>query len=169
MSPLGHKNVRRLDVAVNDAFRVRCVECVGDLNCERHYGFRIHRLSRNPVLQGHSVQKLHGDKGLSVLIVNLVDGAYIGMVQRRGSFGFPLKAAQGLRIIGHVIGQELEGDKTSELNILSLVHHAHSAAAELLNNAIVRDVLADHWRESYVWDTGKSMKAVELPVFEDGC
>jgi hypothetical protein len=23
--------------------------------------------------------------------------------------------------------------------------------------------------ESYVWDIGKSMKAAELPVFEDGC
>ena len=115
VSALGHKDVRRLDVAVDDAFCVGCVECIGDLNCERHHGFRIHRLSRNPVLQGQSVQKLHGDEGLSVLIVNLVDGADVGMVQCRGSFGFPLKAAEGLRIFGHVIGQELEGNKTSEL------------------------------------------------------
>jgi hypothetical protein len=40
-------------------------------------------------------------------------------------------------------------------------------AAELFDDAIVRDVLADHgWRESYVCETGKSMKAPELPVFD---
>jgi hypothetical protein len=33
----------------------------------------------------------------------------------------------------------------------------------------VRDGLADHWRESYVCKTGKSMKAVELAVVQKGC
>jgi hypothetical protein len=33
----------------------------------------------------------------------------------------------------------------------------------------VRDGLADHWRESYVCETGKSMKAVELAVSQKGC
>ena len=36
--------------------------------------------------------------------------------------------------------------------------------------AIVRDSLADHWRESYVCRTGKSMKALELAVAcKNGC
>jgi hypothetical protein len=34
-----------------------------------------------------------------------------------------------------------------------------NATAELLDDAVVRDGLADHWRESYVRETGKSMKA----------
>jgi hypothetical protein len=33
----------------------------------------------------------------------------------------------------------------------------------------VRDGLADHWRESYVCETGKSMKAVELAESQKGC
>ena len=49
-----------------------------------------------------------------------------------------------------------------QLYVFGLVHHAHAAAAELLDNAIVRDGLANHSRESYVCETGKSMKAVEL-------
>ena len=46
--------------------------------------------------------------------------------------------------------------------VLSLVDDTHPAAAQLLNDAVVRDGLADHWRESYVGEAGKSMKAVEL-------
>jgi hypothetical protein len=55
-------------------------------------------------------------------------------------------AVLGLLVFGHVIGQELEGNKTPELHILGLVDHPHPAAAQLLDDAVVRDVLADHSR-----------------------
>ena len=40
----------------------------------------------------------------------------------------------------------------------------HAAAAELLDDAVVRDGLADHWRESYAGEAGKSIKAMGLLV-----
>ena len=67
------------------------------------------------------------------------------MVQRRGSLGFTLKAGECLRVFGYVVGQELECHKAAEFDILSLVHHAHTSAAQLLDDAVVRDGLADHW------------------------
>jgi len=33
----------------------------------------------------------------------------------------------------------------------------HPETAELLNDAAMRNGLSDHWRESYVWEAGKSM------------
>ena len=60
---------------------------------------------------------------------------------------------------GDVIRQKLQSDKASEFNVLGLVHHTHPTTAELLDNAIVRDGLADHWRESYVGEMGKSTTA----------
>jgi hypothetical protein len=55
-----------------------------------------------------------------------------------------------VRIFGYVVGQELQGDETPELNILCFVNHTHPTTAELLNDAVVRDGLADHlspfWR-----------------------
>jgi len=54
--------------------------------------------------------------------------------------------------------------------------HGAMESAELnrlilnLDDAVVRDGLADHWRESYVCEAGKSMKAVELAVArKDSC
>jgi hypothetical protein len=42
------------------------------------------------------------------------------------------------------------------------------ATAELLDNAVVRDGSPDHWRESYVCETGKSMKAGEIAASQKG-
>jgi len=48
-----------------------------------------------------------------------------------------------LRVFGYVVGQELEDYKPAEFDILSLVHHAHSAAADFLDDAVMRDGLTD--------------------------
>jgi hypothetical protein len=50
-----------------------------------------------------------------------------------------------------------------------IVEHTHAAAAKFFDNAVVRDGLVAHWRESYVCETGKSMKAMELAVCQKDC
>jgi hypothetical protein len=59
------------------------------------------------------------------------------------SFGLALKAAEGLRVFGYVIREELESNKAAKLHILSFVDNTHAAATEPLDNAVVRDDLAD--------------------------
>jgi hypothetical protein len=68
------------------------------------------------------------------------------MIQCGGSFGFALKTGECLLVLGYVVGQELEGDKAAEFNILSFLDHSYTAAAQLLNDAVMRDGLADHER-----------------------
>src|SRR5690349_15516905 len=84
------------------------------------------------------------------------------MVQSGSSLGFALEAAESLSVSCNIVGQELEGNKPTEFHILGLVHDTHAATANLLDDAVVRDVLADHWRECYVSGTGKSTRALEL-------
>src|ERR1039458_8957744 len=45
---------------------------------------------------------------------------------------------------GDVIGQKLQSDKAVEGAVFGLVYDAHTAATELLYDAVVRDSLADH-------------------------
>jgi hypothetical protein len=147
---------------VNDAFGVGCVERIRNLDGERQDPIGVEWPTTNAMLQRHPVQKLHGDEYCAVLLVNFVDRADIWVIQGGGGLGFALKAAKGLGVFGYVVRQELEGYKATEFDIFSFVDHAHSAAAQLLDNAEVRDGLADHWRESYGCGTGKSMKAMRL-------
>jgi hypothetical protein len=81
------------------------------------------------------------------------------MIQGGGSLGLTLEAnictiyeiddqhgyaAQSLSVFGDLVGQELERDKAPKLHIFSLVHYSHTAAAQLLDHAVVRDGLAEH-------------------------
>ena len=96
------------------------------------------------VLQRQPVQKLHGDEGLAVLLADVVNGADVGMIQRGGGLRFALETLEGLRVTGDFVGQELEGDETVQPGVFGLVDHAHAAAAELFDDAVVRYGLADH-------------------------
>ena len=84
------------------------------------------------MLQRHAIQKLHGDERCAVLVVNFVDRADVGVIQRGGGLGFTLKTAEGLRVFGYVFGQELQSDKAAELHVLGLVHHTHAPASDPL-------------------------------------
>src|SRR6185436_18727395 len=96
-----------------------------------------------PILQRRALQILHGDERAAVLLADVVDRADVGMVERRGGPGFTLKAAQGLGITRQIAGDELERHRTVQARIFGFVHHAHPAAAELLEDAVVRERLTD--------------------------
>jgi len=53
-------------------------------------------------------------------------------------------------------------DKTPKLDILSLIDHTHPSAAELLDDAVVRDGLADHWAEILGREAGQVNEGWEL-------
>jgi hypothetical protein len=115
------------------------------------------RSASDPMFQRQPVQKLHCDERFAVLIVYFVDRADVGMIERRSSPGFALKAAQGLRIFGQLIRQEFEGNKSTEFHVLGLVDNTHAATAQLLDDAVVRDGLLDHLHECYDVRMGISM------------
>jgi len=111
------------------------------------------------MFQGDAIEILHGDERLVIVFSDVVNGADVGMVESGGRTSFSPETFQCLRVLGHVIGKELKRNETTQLGVLGFVNYAHTAAAELFDDAIARDGLADHWRESYVGETGKSMNA----------
>jgi hypothetical protein len=48
-----------------------------------------------------------------------------------------------------------------QLYVLGFVHHTHPAAAQFLDDPVVRDVLPDHVHTCYGGRVGKSMQGVE--------
>src|SRR5437870_4658374 len=99
------------------------------------------------MLQGHAIQKFHGDESVSTFFPDVVDGADVGMVQGGGSLCFAPETTQGLRIAGNLIGQELKGYEAMQPGVLGLVDDAHSAAADLLDNTVMRNRSLDHYQK----------------------
>ena len=67
-----------------------------------------------------------------------MDGADVGMIQRRSGLRFALKTSQCLLVLGHRIGQEFQRDEPVQPGVLGLIDHTHPAAAEFFDDAVMR-------------------------------
>ena len=76
---LRDEDIRRFDVAVNDAFGVSRIERVGDLYAEIKDGSSAIGWP-DAMLQRFAFEILHGDKSLAVFLANLMDGADVRVV-----------------------------------------------------------------------------------------
>src|SRR5580704_7629957 len=131
---------------MDDAFRVRRVEGVGNFDAQVEQQLHLERTSGDAVLQRHAIEKFHGDERMSVTLADFVDGADVGMVQRGGGAGFAAEAFERQSIADEVIGQELQSNEAAEFSVFCFVNDTHASAAELFNDAVVRNYLADQRR-----------------------
>ena len=76
---------------------------------------------------------------------DVVDGADVGMVQSGSGARFAPEALEGLRIAGDIVGQKFQSDEAAQARVFGFVDDAHAAAAELFDDAVVRDGVADHF------------------------
>ncbi len=95
------------------------------------------------MLERLAIQKLHGDEVLPLVLINLINRADVGMIERGGGSGLALEALERLRVFSQLFRQELEGNGPAEFQILGLVDDAHAPAPELFQNPEVRNGLAD--------------------------
>jgi hypothetical protein len=86
---------------------------------------------------------------LLFVLSNLVDDTDVGVVQGGSGARFPAEAFDRFRVMCYVLGQKLQRDKATKLRVLRLIDHAHAPAPELLDDAVVRDGLADHGIEPW--------------------
>ncbi|MGA3210718.1 MAG: hypothetical protein ABSD20_05375, partial [Terriglobales bacterium] len=77
------------------------------------------------------------------MLVDFVNRADVGMVERRGCTGLALESFQRQRVLESAFGQELEGDLAFQVDILGLIDDTH-AAAQLLQNPVVGNQSTDH-------------------------
>src|ERR1700732_645069 len=100
VSALGHKNGRRLDVGMDDAFTVRRIERASKLNTQRQDRFQLHGTAGNPVLERRPVKKFHDQKSPSFSLANVENGADVGMVESGSGLRSAAKTLERLPILG---------------------------------------------------------------------
>src|ERR1700739_342540 len=98
---------------MNDSFGVRGVERVGKLNCNVEQALRWQRAGKQLLVEVLSLEQFHGNERLlftvrALPLFHRVDGANIGMVQRRGRAGFEQKTFERVLLARDLRRQELE-------------------------------------------------------------
>ena len=78
----GGEIVRRLQIAVHDAFGVGHVERVGNLDADIENFVERQRMAIDAIVEALPLQQFDGDEALAFALLNRVDGAYVGMVER---------------------------------------------------------------------------------------
>ena len=115
---------------MDDAARVQ-----GRKRCEyserdRHRFGRAERSATQPLGQDFTLEQLHRDVQLPVLLADLVDLADVRMVDARRGAGLAPEALTRLGIVGER-GQRLQRDRTFKPAVARGVDDAHAALAKL--------------------------------------
>src|SRR5690242_12799444 len=92
VSTPGDEDVGRFNIAVNYAFGVSGFKSLRHFNRNFKQALEVHRPARDHILEGRSIKILHGDEGLALMLADLIDGANVGMLQRRGRTSLTAKS-----------------------------------------------------------------------------
>ena len=140
-----HHDVLRLDVAVDDAARMRVRERLHDLRDE------VQRLTPvelaalfHILLERDAVDELHDDV-LRRGARHVIDRNDVRVGKHRDGLGFIVEAAAEIRVAREIAFQYLDRHKAVEPVALGLIDHCHAAAADQLKQLIaVVQHSADH-------------------------
>jgi hypothetical protein len=89
-----------------------------------------------------AADQLHGNEGVAVGFVDVVDDGDVGVLDRRRGLGFLDEAPAAFRIVDQFLGQDLEGDVAIETGVSGAIDQTHAAAADLLGDVILGEPAA---------------------------
>ena len=111
---------------------------------------KIQSLAMDSLLQALAFELFHDDEGVPVVVLDVVDGADVGMVELRCGARLPHKPLQRALILGQMFGDEFQRDMAAQADVLRLVNNSHSAAAQLRQHAVMGHRLPDNFH-GRVW------------------
>ena len=144
MTATGYKDIGGLDISMHDALGMRRIQRVRDIDCEAQQEIEFEGTAADAMLQGLAFKVLHNDEGSPILLSDIVDGTDVRMVETGSSLSFATKTRKKVLVGSDVLRKKLQGDAATERCILGLENDTHAAAAQPLQNAVVRDGLSDH-------------------------
>jgi hypothetical protein len=122
---------------VYDAGRVRLSERIRNLGGVRQRILERKTLPADQLSQSPARHELHGNKLLTLGLIDVVNRNDVRVIQGRGGLRFLYEPPAALRIRDFVRGQDFQGDKPVEVQVLCFVDDAHASGAELPENAVV--------------------------------
>ncbi len=128
---------------MNDAFVMCAAKSGGDLRAIAQDGFRRDADVSAEGAKSFAFDQLHDDVKFAVGLGDFVDGADVGVGERRGGAGFVEEILAGGGVEAGVLLDDFERDIAMEDFVKCAVDDAHSAFANLFGNTVMADDLTD--------------------------
>ena len=126
----GQHDVRRLQIAMDDALLMRLLQGLSDFCSNLQNLIERQRAFRQALGESLAFEILHDQEVGAVLRADVVKRADIRMLQRGNGFGLALHALLQFRVSGEMRRQNLDGDGAVEASVLGAIDLAHAACAE---------------------------------------
>ena len=129
---------------MNNAFLVRCIEGIGNLDGDADQIICGEWAVGNPVTQCPALEQFHGDEVKPVGFIHFVDCADIRVVQSGRSPGLAQQPLHHLRVTGDFGWQAFERHLAAQTRVFRPVYHAHAARAQGVKQLVMGDCRAEH-------------------------
>src|SRR5882724_8093351 len=93
---------------------------------------------REVLTQGFAVDQLGRDIVFAVYLTDLINSQNVRVIESRRGFGFLDKAAQLVGVLAEFFVQKLDSHSAVKFCVLSQIHLAHPARADLRDDAVMR-------------------------------
>ena len=127
---------------MHDPFRVRGIQRIRHVNPDFQQVIERQRLPVDAMLQRCALQQFHGDERRAAFFIYVVNRADVGMIQRRSGLRLAAETLQRGSILHHFARQKFQRHLAPQLGVFRAVHHAHAAAANFLDDAVMRNHLS---------------------------
>ena len=131
-------DVRRLQIAMDDALRVSEAETVGDLLHDAQDLIDRQGLAAlDELFQVLPLEELHHHVEVALVFDEVEDGDDVRMVELRGVASLALEAFDEIRIGVEGIGDDFDGDVALQDRIVTPIDLAHGALTDLADDVVL--------------------------------
>jgi hypothetical protein len=138
------EDIRRLDVAMDDALGVRGIECVRELDRDIQQVRDLQRSTVDAIAEALAPEGLHHDVRCALIVADVEDGADAGVAQGARRACLDSKPLERLVAGRRLRWEELERDLPAQSFVFGEIHDTHAARTECTEYAVVGDGAADH-------------------------
>ena len=136
----GQEDIRRLQVAMDDAAAVKRGECGEHAECDRYRVGAGEGASCQPLRQHFALEELHRDEEPACVLANFVDLADVRVIHARGCTGLPPQPLTRPVVVRRS-REGLHRNHPLETGVACRVDNAHTAFAQLALDYIGTDTI----------------------------
>ncbi len=130
----------RLNITMNNSGGVSGLESGGDLNNDFQRVGNLDSARAHCFPQGLALDKLRREKMNALIIAEFKNSQNIRMIQSGSGVCLAFKAQQSFGISGNFFGQNFKRNPAAQTAVFRQIDFAHSARANLLNDAVMRKI-----------------------------